>query len=68
MGVTSQVLQHLHWSAKRRLGIDHPLELANLIQQTRKVIVFCQMFRLAVKDQTALLVCSFEISNKLTAE
>src|SRR5262245_11478520 len=28
MSVTRQVLQHLHWSAKRRLGINNPLELA----------------------------------------
>src|SRR4029453_2353708 len=64
MRVARQVLQHLHWSAKRRLCIYNPLDLAHLIQQTRKVIVFRQMFRLTMKDQTASLVCLPEISDK----
>src|SRR4030095_1819454 len=68
MGVTRQVLQHLQWSAKRWLGVNHPLELAQLVQETRKVISFFQMFGLPVKHQATLLVCIFQISNKLPAE
>ena len=68
MGVTRKIFQHLHWSAKRPLRIYNPLALAHLVQQARKVIPFGQMFRLAMKDQPSLLVCSFEISNKLPTE
>lgn len=68
MGVPGQILQHLHWSSKGRLRIDHPLELAHRLQETRKVISFFQMLGLALKDQTTLVVCSSEIGNKLPAE
>src|SRR5215471_944091 len=68
MGITRQILQHLQRSAKRRLCVNDPLELANFIQQARKLFPFRQMFQLTVKGETAFFVCSLEISNKLAAE
>jgi hypothetical protein len=54
MGIARKIFQHLHWPAKRPLRIYNPLALAHVIQQTRKVIAFGQMFQLAMKDQPVL--------------
>lgn len=68
MGVAAEISEHLLWSAKGRLGIDHPLDLAELLQTFGEATGLGKKSEIAEEAQFAGIERSSQVLQEQTAK
>jgi hypothetical protein len=68
MGVAGHVVEHMFGSAKRFLGIYHPVVTKQRAQQHAKDLGFGQVPEPSMEDEFALAKCAFQPSHEFAAK
>src|SRR5215831_4074253 len=68
MGITSQILQNMFWTAKRRLRVDHPVLRRQVVQECGKGLVVCQWQTVSIKHQLLMFKSAFQTFQKHVAK
>src|SRR5258706_9266403 len=68
MGVPRQVVEHMFGSAKRRLGIDHPVLAEQLAQESAESLFSLQRFETAGEQEFLFVEGTLQARHELAAE
>ena len=68
MGIASEIVQDVFWSAEWRLRIDDPILPTQLVEKSSKLIRITEVLQASTEDELALLKGDFQAFPELAAE